>query len=221
MQLRPKALLIMEHGTGGRCGGTIAWQVRALFFDAAAPPRSLDGLLARTTLVTFNWLQRVTLGVGVASGVACASLGVQRATFCRVSLTCVLLPAVLHAQQPPIIHLDLKSQNVVLDAALSPKICDFGISLLANDTKTITHGSPMYMAPEVARREAVTNRALSFPCLLSLVVCTSVVHLTPQFPPPFCPGPAVNIYGLGCSAFRCAIRERELKSLRSLSPIPG
>ena len=56
--------------------------------------------------------------------------------------------------------MDLKSQNVVLDSALSPKICDFGVSALANEAKMITHGTAMYMAPEVARQQAVTNRAL-------------------------------------------------------------
>ena len=48
------------------------------------PLQSLDKLLARTTLVTFNWLQRVTLGVGVASGVACASCQNHAVVFLRM-----------------------------------------------------------------------------------------------------------------------------------------
>ena len=63
----------------------------------------------------------------------------------------------MHARA--VIHLDLKSPNVVLDSALSPKICDFGISLLADDTQKITRGSPAYMAPEVARRQEISDRA--------------------------------------------------------------
>lgn len=57
-----------------------------------------------------------------------------------------LLRAVLHAQKPPILHLDLKSANVVLDAALTPKLADFGIAALGNDLKAITSGSPAYSA---------------------------------------------------------------------------
>lgn len=35
---------------------------------------------------------------------------------------------------------------MVLDSLLCPKICDFGISALGNETKAITSGSPAYSA---------------------------------------------------------------------------
>ena len=65
---------------------------------------SLRALLATSNLATLTWRARAALAHGVASGVL-----------------------YLHSQEPPVLHLDLKPANVVLDAArTTPKICDFG-----------------------------------------------------------------------------------------------
>jgi serine/threonine-protein kinase len=70
----------------------------------------------------------------------------------------VLLPvaravAYLHAQPAPVIHLDLKPGNILLDAASVPHVADFGLARLLQtaDGKKITlwpGGTPEYMAPE-------------------------------------------------------------------------
>ena len=86
---------------------------------------SLRSLLRRTSLATLPWLSRVQLGAGAAAGVA-----------------------FLHDQKPPIIHKDLKSENILLDAALVPKVGDFGISSLAHEPAG-TQGTPRFMAPEL------------------------------------------------------------------------
>merc|ERR1712032_1197225 len=60
----------------------------------------------------------------------------------------------LHSRSPPFVHRDLKSLNVVLDANLNAKLCDFGFTECMEKTHisrcaNIQMGSPRYMAPEL------------------------------------------------------------------------
>eukprot|EP00698_Gefionella_okellyi_P007981 TRINITY_DN1957_c0_g1_i1.p1 TRINITY_DN1957_c0_g1~~TRINITY_DN1957_c0_g1_i1.p1 ORF type:complete len:1000 (+),score=215.95 TRINITY_DN1957_c0_g1_i1:85-3084(+) len=56
----------------------------------------------------------------------------------------------LHLQRPPILHRDLKSPNVLVDAQWEAKIADFGMSKVKAATYVDTMcGSPPWMAPEV------------------------------------------------------------------------
>lgn len=58
----------------------------------------------------------------------------------------------LHSLQPPVLHLDLKSMNLVLDSEFQHvKICDFGLSRVVTGVQRENlqrGGSPRYMAPE-------------------------------------------------------------------------
>lgn len=74
----------------------------------------------------------------------------------RVSLALEVVEGLLflHSHQPPVVHRDMKSMNVLLDADFHAKLCDFGLTQPLEAGKThLTRcgeekGSPRYMAPE-------------------------------------------------------------------------
>lgn len=63
---------------------------------------------------------------------------------------------------PEVVHRDLKSQNVLLDADKRAKVCDFGIAKFKDKTLLTTvnsqAGTPAYMAPELFSAGAVTEK---------------------------------------------------------------
>ncbi|GAB6025815.1 hypothetical protein CHUAL_011792 [Chamberlinius hualienensis] len=83
-----------------------------------------------------QWRTRLNIAIGTARGIVA-----------------------LHTMYPePLVHRDIKSANILLDANLVPKIGDFGIAHLGADwkasTKAITSrwcGTPVYMADEALR----------------------------------------------------------------------
>ncbi|KAL1527154.1 hypothetical protein AB1Y20_015834 [Prymnesium parvum] len=53
--------------------------------------------------------------------------------------------AFMHSHSPPLVHRDLKSQNVLLTTSEDAKLCDFGLV----NIKVVSAGTPNYMAPEL------------------------------------------------------------------------
>lgn len=68
----------------------------------------------------------------------------------------------LHSGQPPIIHLDLKSLNMLVDESWRVKICDFNLSKIVIDNQLLSStgpNKPMWLAPEVLQSPARASMA--------------------------------------------------------------
>ncbi|XP_038703808.1 serine/threonine-protein kinase CTR1-like isoform X2 [Tripterygium wilfordii] len=68
----------------------------------------------------------------------------------------------LHCLNPPVVHWDLKSPNLLVDKNWTVKVCDFGLSRFKPDTfissKSVA-GTPEWMAPEFLRGEPSNEKS--------------------------------------------------------------
>jgi sugar lactone lactonase YvrE len=95
---------------------------------------TLADLLLHSDLSSLGWHTRTEIMLGVACGVD-----------------------FLHHQSPPIIHTDLKPQNVLMSDGI-PRISDFGLSFSGGAPGVFQlRGTLAYIAPEVALQLPVTN----------------------------------------------------------------
>ena len=69
--------------------------------------------------------------------------------------------AYLHNGRPPVLHRDLKSANLLLDESYTAKVCDFGLSRLKAQERSMTGncGTVQWMAPEILANEAYAEPA--------------------------------------------------------------
>ncbi|KAI3957338.1 hypothetical protein MKW98_003059 [Papaver atlanticum] len=101
------------------------------------PRGSLFKLLQRET-PTLGWKRRVLMALDIARGMN-----------------------YLHSYDPPIVHRDLKSSNLLVDKDWTVKIGDFGLSRLKHTTflsRNSGKGTPQWMAPEVIRNEPANEK---------------------------------------------------------------
>jgi tetratricopeptide (TPR) repeat protein/tRNA A-37 threonylcarbamoyl transferase component Bud32 len=93
--------------------------------------------------------------------------------------------ALHHAHERNIVHRDLKPSNVLLDAAGTPRIADFGLARKLEDTEGLTPsgavlGTPSYMAPEQAQ-----GNTRSVGPLADLYACGALLYDLLTGRPPF------------------------------------
>ncbi|KAF6143369.1 hypothetical protein GIB67_001313, partial [Kingdonia uniflora] len=112
--------------------GAVTTPQRLCIVTEFLPRGSLFRLLQRNTS-KLDWRRRVLMALDIARGMN-----------------------YLHHFNPPIVHRDLKSSNLLVDKNWTVKVGDFGLSRLKHDTYLTTKsgkGTPQWMAPEVLRNE--------------------------------------------------------------------
>ncbi|OVA02311.1 Protein kinase domain [Macleaya cordata] len=128
---------------------------------------ALHGKQAGKLLV--DWVSRYNIAVGVAQG----------------------LTYLHHDCHPPVIHRDIKSNNILLDENLDARIADFGLARMMirkNETVSMVAGSYGYIAPEYGYTLKVDEKSdiYSFGVVL-MELLTGRWPVDPEF------GEAVNI----------------------------
>ncbi|TXG71608.1 hypothetical protein EZV62_000187 [Acer yangbiense] len=115
-----------------RVPSTVHSQLPLSIFYIRSTIGSLFRLLQRNT-TKLDWRRRILMALDIARGMS-----------------------YLHHCNPPIIHRDLKSSNLLVDKHWTVKVGDFGLSRLKHETYLTTKtgkGTPQWMAPEVLRNE--------------------------------------------------------------------
>eukprot|EP00727_Mastigamoeba_balamuthi_P000935 m51a1_g10839 hypothetical protein (1698) ;mRNA; f:3230-13540 len=74
--------------------------------------------------------------------------------------------AYLHGSNPPIIHCDLKSSNILLSESMQAKVCDFGLTVIAQKHSSSTTqsddsvlGSLLWSAPEIINNGVFSTKS--------------------------------------------------------------
>eukprot|EP00257_Ricinus_communis_P025705 XP_025013119.1 serine/threonine-protein kinase PITSLRE isoform X2 [Ricinus communis] len=112
--------------------GAVTSPQRLCIITEFLPRGSLFRLLQRNT-TKLDWRRRIHMALDIVRGMN-----------------------YLHHCNPPIIHRDLKSSNLLVDKNWTVKVGDFGLSRLKHETYLTTKtgkGTPQWMAPEVLRNE--------------------------------------------------------------------
>ncbi|XP_074281560.1 uncharacterized protein LOC141606363 [Silene latifolia] len=112
--------------------GAVTSPQRLCIVTEFIPRGSLFCLLQRSTS-KLDWRRRIQMALDIARGMN-----------------------YLHNCNPPIVHRDLKSSNLLVDKSWSVKVADFGLSRVKHETYLTTKtgkGTPQWMAPEVLQNE--------------------------------------------------------------------
>ncbi|KAM7474427.1 hypothetical protein LguiB_021670 [Lonicera macranthoides] len=126
------------------------------------PNGTLKDSLSGKTGIRLDWARRLRIALGAARG----------------------LQYLHDLANPPIIHRDIKSNNILLDERLNAKVADFGLSKPMSDTEkghvtTQVKGTMGYMDPEYYMTQQLTEKSdvYSFGVvLLELITARPPIH---------------------------------------------
>lgn len=113
-----------------------------------------------------KWLYPPALGASAGGAAAAAEDGARFLTWeQRVSIAIGAAKGLVYLHEEcrePIIHLDIKPQNILLDRNLEAKLADFGLARLmdrdVSEVVTAVRGTPGYLAPELAGMSIATSK---------------------------------------------------------------
>ncbi|PHU23535.1 hypothetical protein BC332_08642 [Capsicum chinense] len=151
-----RSLNSVRHRNLVRLGGYCMRHGYGFILTEFIPGGTLHELLhQRKPFVVLDWESRHLIALGIAQG----------------------LSYLHHDSVPQIIHRDLKSDNVMLDSEMVPKIGDFGIAKIVSDEENSTNskivGTLGYIAPEHAYSVQLTEKSdvYSYGVLLLELFC--------------------------------------------------
>ncbi|XP_047964754.1 leucine-rich repeat receptor-like protein kinase PEPR2 [Salvia hispanica] len=152
-----RILNLVRHRNILRMGGYSIRNGCGYIVTEYMPEGTLYHLLhKRLPRVALTWEQRCRIALGIAQG----------------------LSYLHHDCVPPIIHRDIKSDNVLLDSEFEPKIGDFGTAKLDSDveedeTDSTIVGTLGYIAPENAYSSKLTDKCdvYSYGVILLELLC--------------------------------------------------
>jgi serine/threonine protein kinase len=84
----------------------------------------------------------------------------------------------LHKMEPSLVHGDLKSHNVLIDACFRSRVSDFGLPRAKQYGKNKAVGTPYWMAPELLKSES-SNTASSDVYAFGIVLCEIYARKAP------------------------------------------
>ncbi|CAN4089480.1 unnamed protein product [Withania somnifera] len=160
-----RSLNSVRHRNLVRLGGYCMRHGYGFILTEFIPGGTLHELLhQRKPPVVLDWESRHNIALGIAQG----------------------LSYLHHDSVPQIIHRDLKSDNVMLDSEMVPKIGDFGIAKMVSDEENSTNskivGTLGYIAPENGYSVQLTEKSdvYSYGVLLLELFCRKM-PIDPSF----------------------------------------
>ncbi|KAL4427896.1 hypothetical protein ABPG75_001985 [Micractinium tetrahymenae] len=167
------AVKVLVSGSGHQQGADAAWSVPQAVLDALEKEAQVMATLRHPNIVQFLGICSEPPAIVTEYASHGSLLDVLRGagqpglTWVRrlsMALDAAKGMLALHAHNPPILHRDLKSANLLVDSAWKAKVADFNLSKIMDLDAALSstaHGmlNPRWLAPEVLRGERATAKS--------------------------------------------------------------